>query len=484
MAVNVAGNEAARMETVSFGEVAERLHRFPMFAQLDGLSPDERVEVLRVDAGGTLVQPGDRELWYWVVLSGKIRADRPEQDGTESTVGYALAGEGYGETPLMHGKTSTSFSIVAESDAEVIRFTADQFWRILACCPAVRTRIVRDMTERLQAYQVEALHREKLVTLGTMAAGLMHELHNPGAAAKRSAALLRENLLKLQSLALRTSERPKTPEQLACMKSLLQHTVTTCRIAAMGTLEQADAEEAMSEWLAKAGVENAYTIGPTLVVMGFEPDELACAKQVFDGPSFSDALNWLGALVSSMSQVCAVEESIGRVSELVGAVKKFAYDEKSPEHKLDVHDSLQSTLTILGHKLRIKQIKLEKRFEADPAEIVTKGSALGQVWTNLIDNAADASPLSGEIEIATWNEPEWLAVSIRDQGEGIPEHVLPHIFDAFFTTKPQGSGTGLGLDIVHRLVTQKFGGRIDVESKPGDTRFVVRLPKKAAKNKP
>jgi signal transduction histidine kinase len=144
---------------------------------------------------------------------------------------------------------------------------------------------------------------------------------------------------------------------------------------------------------------------------------------------------------------------------------------------LDIHDSLQNTLTILGHKLRIKQIRVVKRFNASPATIETRGLALSQVWTNLIDNAADASPANGTIEIATWTEPGWLVVCIGDHGAGIAEEVRPHIFEAFFTTKPVGSGTGLGLEIVHRIVTQKFGGKIDVESQPGDTRFVVRLPR-------
>jgi signal transduction histidine kinase len=184
----------------------------------------------------------------------------------------------------------------------------------------------------------------------------------------------------------------------------------------------------------------------------------------------------LEALVSSVSLVCAIEESISRVSELVMAVKKFAYDDRSPGKELDVHDSLQSTLTILGHKLRMKQIAVEKRFDASPSTIRTRGAALSQVWTNLIDNAVDASPEGAQLEIATWNEPGWLVVSIADHGTGIPAEVLPHIFEAFFTTKPQGSGTGLGLEIVHRIVTQKFGGTIEVKSEPGNTRFIVRLP--------
>jgi signal transduction histidine kinase len=183
-------------------------------------------------------------------------------------------------------------------------------------------------------------------------------------------------------------------------------------------------------------------------------------------------------LVSSVSLVCAIEESISRVSELVMAVKKFAYDDRSAGKELDVHDSLQSTITILNHKLRSKSISVMKRFEASPATIMTRGSALSQVWTNLIDNAVDASPAGTQIEISTWTEPSRLVVSIADRGAGIPAEVLPHIFEAFFTTKPQGSGTGLGLEIVHRIVTQKFGGTIDVESEPGSTRFIVRLPVK------
>jgi signal transduction histidine kinase len=255
----------------------------------------------------------------------------------------------------------------------------------------------------------------------------------------------------------------------------------------------------MSEWLQAAGVENAFTIGPALVEIGFNLQELDCAKGAFERPELSDALNWLGALISSVSLVCAIEESITRISDLVMAVKKFAYDEKSPSKSLDVHDSLQSTLTILGHKLRIKGIQVEKDFSASPALIQTRGSSLSQVWTNLIDNALDASPANSKIKIATWIEPasmaptaangngtaaeapanlDRLAVSIEDHGEGIAPETLPRIFDAFFTTKPQGSGTGLGLEIVHRIVTQKFGGAIEVESVPGNTRFIVRLPMK------
>jgi signal transduction histidine kinase len=448
----------------------------PFDAIANAVSDVDRVERVTAKAGAVLVEPGEPWRYYWLLLEGETRAERPEPDGSWTLVGIARSGEGFGEVPLLTGRPTSAFRIFAAQNSVFLRFTEQDFWSLLACCPAVRKTVLADCAQRLQAYQVEALHREKLVSLGTLAAGLMHELHNPGSAAKRSAAQLRENLLRLQELTLRNSSKPKTPAQLQCMKSLLEHALRGCNQPAMSTLEQADAEEAMSQWLAGAGVENAFTIGPVLVSMGFDQHEIACAQEDFDPESFSDALNWFGALVSSVSLVCAIEESIARISDLVMAVKKFAYDERTPDKEFDVHDSLQSTLTILGHKLRLKQIQVEKRFAASPSTIRTRGSALSQVWTNLIDNAADASPQGAKIEIATWSEPEWLVVCIGDHGAGVPPDVLPHIFEPFFTTKPQGSGTGLGLEIVHRIVTQKFGGKIEVESQPGDTRFIVRLP--------
>ncbi len=470
--------QSIRVEPIALKDVAEGLTHTHIFAgtPVDSIVGVEKTERVTAKAGTMLVEPGAPWLYYWVVLQGEARAERPEPDGNWTLGGIARAGEGFGEAPFLMGKATSMFRITTSQDSVFLRFTEQGFWSLLTCCPSVRKIILADSAQRIQSYQVEALHREKLISLGTLAAGLMHELHNPGSAAKRAASQLRENLLRLQQLSLRSAEKPKTPEQVRCMKDMLEHALRGCNAPAMGTLEQADAEEAMSVWLANAKVENAYTIGPVLVSMGFNPEEIACSQEFFDPASFSDALNWFGALVSSVSLVCAIEESIGRISDLVMAVKKFAYDERTPSKELDIHDSLQSTLTILGHKMRLKQIQVEKKFDASPSTICTRGYALSQVWTNLIDNAIDASPENSKIEVATSSDPEWLTVSITDQGTGIPADILPRIFEAFFTTKPQGIGTGLGLEIVHRIVTQKFGGTIDVQSHPGETRFTVRLP--------
>jgi len=470
-----------RIEAIQLKDLAGALPQTRIFAStpFDAIAGVDHLERVTARAGTVLVEPNEPWLYYWLVLQGETYAKRPEADGTLTLVGIAHAGEGFGEVPLLTGRGKSPFRVLASQDSVLVRFTEQDFWSLLACCPSVRSVILADSAVRLQAYQVEALHREKLVSLGTLAAGLMHELNNPGAAAKRAAAQLRENLLRLQQLSLRNSGKAKTPAQLQCMRDLLEHALQGCNLPAMSSLEQADAEEAMSQWLADVKVENAFTIGPVLVSMGIDNREIECAQEHFDPASFSDALNWFGALVSSVSLVCAIEESISRISELVMAVKKFAYDERTPDKDLDVHDSLQSTLTILGHKLRLKQIQVEKRFAASPSTIRTRGSALSQVWTNLIDNAVDASPDGAKLEISTWSEPDWLVVCIGDHGSGIPAEVLPHIFEPFFTTKPQGSGTGLGLEIVHRIVTQKFSGQLEVQSQPGDTRFIVRLPVKS-----
>ena len=465
------------VERISLDDYAEKLSNA---LSLEGVTPDQlcglgEADLLRIPSGVLFHDPTEGVRAFWVLLEGEVRSDKADPDGSKTQVHIAKAGDSFGEVMLLTGKPPAIY-LTALQPSIGLRFDEDTFWKLMACSMPIRQMVLANMQHRLQAHMAEAAHREKLISLGTLAAGLMHELHNPGAAAKRAASQLRENLMRLQEVSLRTSSRAKTQVQLECMHDLLQHAVRTCHAPAMSSLDQADAEEAMSDWLQSAGVENAYTIGPALVAIGFEQRELDCAKDAFEANALSDALNWLEALVSSVSLVCAIEESISRISDLVMAVKKFAYDDRCTLRDVDVHDSIQSTLTILGHKLRQRQISVSKHFDAAMPIIHTTGVAISQVWTNLIDNAIDASPDSSEIEVRTWSEPGFLAISIRDHGSGIPEDVKAKIFDPFFTTKPVGKGTGLGLEIVQRIVTQSFGGQVQVDSKPGDTQFTVRLP--------
>lgn len=468
------------IEKVSLSDYAEQLSQVAAFADVtpDQLCTLSQAELIHMPANGTILDPLAPIRAYWVVLEGEVVADRIETDGSTTRIGIAQGNETFGEVVLLAGKSPT-VRVLAARDSVLLRFSEDNFWDLMSCCPPVRRVILSHMAQRLHAYQAEAAHREKLISLGTLAAGLMHELHNPGSAAKRAASQLRTNLLRLQQLSLNFCERDNTPAQLSCMQNLQKEAISHARQMTMSSLEQSDAEEEMAEWLDTAGVENAYKIAPSLVGIGLDTRELECTREAFANGGFSDALNWLESLVSSVALVDAVEESITRVSDLVMAVKKFAYDDRCTLREVDVHDSIQSTLTILGHKLRQRQISVVKKFDAAQPNIRTTGVAISQVWTNLIDNAIDASPDEGEIEVHTWSEPGFLAIGIADHGAGIPDDVKARIFEPFYTTKPVGKGTGLGLEIVQRIVTQNFAGKIEVESKPGDTQFTVRLPQQA-----
>ena len=468
------------VERVSLDDYAEQLTA--AFAA-GGLTADQLcglgdADLLRMPAGVEFFDLTSQKRSFWVLLEGEVKAEKADADGVRMQVHVGHPGDSFGEVVLLMGK-EWPYYMTANVDSVGLRLDEDTFWRMMSCSPPVRKVVMANMQQRMQAHMAEAAHREKLISLGTMAAGLMHELHNPGSAAKRAASQLRGNLERLQEMSLRSTSKPKTVMQMQCMHDLMQHAVRSCQAPAMSSLDQADAEEAMSEWLDTAGVENAFKIGPQLVAIGFKEEELDCAKSAFDAGSLSDMLNWLEALVSSVTLVCSIEEAITRVSDLVMAVKKFAYDDRCALRQVDVHDSIQSTLTILGHKMRQRGITVGKHFNAAQPILNTTGVAVSQVWTNLIDNAIDASPEGGQIEVKTWSEPGFLAVSIGDHGSGIPDELRKKIFDPFFTTKPVGKGTGLGLEIVQRIVTQNFGGKIEIDSKPGNTQFVIRLPQGA-----
>jgi signal transduction histidine kinase len=241
-------------------------------------------------------------------------------------------------------------------------------------------------------------------------------------------------------------------------------------------MEQADAEDELASWLETHGIDNSWKLAATLNGIGFDAGTLECAQHEFPGNSLSDPLNWMEALVSSVQLVGTIEESVSRVTDLVGAVKKYAYEDKPQRHQLDVHDSIQSTLVILGHKFRQKELTIERRFAPDLPPLSTCGVGLSQVWTNILDNAIDASPQKGTVTVSTWVEGASVCIAIADNGAGIPEENKKLIFEPFFTTKPTGQGTGLGLDIVHHIVVDKFGGEVKVDSVPGRTEFIVKLP--------
>lgn len=479
-------NVASRL--VPAKELLSQLRQTPLFQYVkpEDLDCLGEVEIIDAPAGTVVVEVGETRLYFWVLLRGQVRATKPESDGGSTLLGTLKSGDTFGEVPLLIGAPSCTVRVETIADAELVRVDGPAFWRLMSTCPVIRTGVLSNMGKRLEAHQILTLHREKLVSLGTLAAGLMHELNNPGAAARRAASQLRENLVRLQEISLRFSETKLSEDQCHCMTELQTEALHAQKPQAMSSLEQSDAEESLLKWLEDAGVENAWKIAPTLVAAGWGRQNIECACRAFPEKVFSDALNWLESLMSSMQLVGTIEESITRVTDLVIAVKKYAYDDKNREREIDIHESIQSTLTILAHKFRQKQLTIRKVFGAGIPKIKTTGTGLSQVWTNILDNAIDASPEMGEIVIRTWadggTEGEAgsgaACIGIADQGAGIAAENRDHIFEPFFTTKPVGAGTGLGLEIAHRIVVGQFGGEIKFDTGPGHTEFVVRVPEK------
>jgi signal transduction histidine kinase len=470
---------AATVERVEAREVFSQLRQIKVFSQLreEDAGCLGEAQVWHAPAGSSIYRDGDFVTGFWGVVEGEIRAFKKEDDGATGFFLHIRAGDSFGEVPLLTGRPAAVLSCEVVADATLISIGEEGFWKLLASCPVVRRAIMADMQRRLQNYQAFALHREKLISLGTLSAGLMHELNNPGTAAKRAAAQLRENVVRLQQISLRFCEFPWQQAQIECMKELQTHALADPKPKMVNGLEQSDAEERLAEWLEEAGVENSWKIAPTLAGIGLTQEHLDCTRHAFPGSTFSDALNWLVSLVSSMQLVDTIEQSITRVSELVMAVKKYAYNENPAQaHVIDIHDGLRSTLTILGHKLRPKDLKIDKDFDPNLPTLKSRGTGLAQVWTNLLDNAVDASPAGATIHIRTWVENGNACVGIADEGAGIPEQCQAKIFDPFFTTKPVGEGTGMGLDIAHRIVVGSYAGQISFETRPGRTEFIVRIP--------
>jgi len=461
------------------------LRKVPVLSSLkdDELHCLEGVRDLHIDKGEIVVRQGEISHCFWILLEGELRVTQKTAEQHEMMMAKIDAGTTFGELALLTAVPNLS-SVVATSPSHLLQLDEDQFWNLMTSCPQVRKAILGNMAYRFQKMQSTTVQQEKMASLGTLAAGLMHELNNPGAAARRAASQLRENLLRLHEISLKFKERDFTAEQKHCMFDLQKHALAVKQPLMMNSLDQSDAEEALAEWMESANIENAWKMAPTLVSIGMKASELESVRNNFDGPLLGEALSWLDALVSSMQLVGTIEESIGRVTDLVQAVKSYAYEGKGQRQTIDINNSIHATLVILGHKLREKEIVLEKSFAADLPPLHSECSGLNQIWTNLLDNAIDAVPQHGRISVHTWAEQSTadpkkphtdLCISVTDNGSGIPLESQEHVFDPFYTTKPVGVGTGIGLGIVQRIVEQ-YNGVIRFSSEPGDTKFVVRLP--------
>jgi signal transduction histidine kinase len=443
--------------------------------QLDWLVAHGTVETH--DAGIDVYDQNEAAESFYVLLEGEIQLVK-RLDGTDVVLTTADQPGAYaGATRAFisaSGDQSYASSLRAVTRARLFKLRADDFAYVLKTWFPMAVHLLDGLFLGLTNAEALVGQRDKLIALGALSAGLAHELNNPAAAEVRAAEALGTRLQDARGAMLSMAPR-LTKDAFKTLLDLLSEAVERARSAPnLSTLEAGDREDALAERLQAVGVEDAWELAPVLTSAGLEEAWLdrviGCA-----GETAPEAIRWLSAALDIEGLVGEIRTSAGRISELVAAMKDYSHLDKAPFDSIDVHDGLESTLIILGHKLK-KGVEVVRNYDRSLPKVCAQAGELNQVWTNLIDNAIDAMDGKGTLTVRSTREHDCVLVEIGDTGSGIPAELQRRIFEPFFTTKDVGHGTGLGLDISYRIIVRRHHGDIRVESKPSDTRFQVLLP--------
>ena len=453
----------------------EALRRVPLFSELPEeklVWISERGEEIQLEAGARIATQGDPADGLYVVLAGETEWTR-QAAGQDVFVVRLGEGSIFAELILVLGAPYPTTGR-AVTPVRLFKLDVPSFWEMLRVCPEVLRGILATSVE---LHESVSQQHARLISLGTMAAGLAHELNNPAAAVGRSAKEAREAFRESSARAVKLGELEMSPEDRAFVAGLPDEVAQRTKVApALDSLERSDKEDEVAIWLEERGVEEAWELSPTLVGAGLDAGWLEeLADHLSDEDALGDTVAWLASDITGGELLREIEQASARISELVGAVRSYSHMDKTSQKEADVREGLENTLIMLGHKLKKGNVRLTREYEESLPRVCAHGGELNQVWTNLIDNAVDAVDGDGRITIRTARENDRVLVEISDDGPGIPEEVRDRIFEPFFTTKDVGKGTGLGLDISYRVV-EALGGDIRVLSEPGDTRFQVRLP--------
>jgi signal transduction histidine kinase len=356
-----------------------------------------------------------------------------------------------------------------------LAFHVSHFEEMFHRLPELVRRLVGLLADRVRSVTRQEQQHEKLAALGKLSAGLAHELNNPSAAARRSAAALRDCLARLRGAARSTSIGPQDCALLAQREEEIRASLKPAQFK--DELARADRQDAIQSWLESRNVADAWKLAPSLAEANLTDANLESFAEAA-GDSLGPEFTRLATLLEMDRIAEELDHSSARISDLIKAIKEYSYMDQAPVQEVDIEHSLETTLTIMHHKLK-RGITVAREYAPNLPKVMANGSELNQVWTNLIDNAADAMKEKGKLTIRAVRENEYVLVEIVDDGPGIPPEVQSRIFEPFFTTKGVGEGTGLGLDIVNRIV-KNARGQVNVISSPGDTRFQIRIPIHAA----
>jgi signal transduction histidine kinase len=459
----------------------DEVRRVPLFADLSEEDLErlyQMAKTVSIRAGELVFEEGSPGDALYVVLDGELEVSK-RQSGQDVVLAVRRAGEFIGEMSLLE-QAPRSASVRTLRESRLLMISQAAFETLLSCSPSAHLTMLRTVTSRLRSTESMLVQSEKMAALGTLAAGLAHELNNPAAAIRRSAAQLGDALFEWQRLATELSVLTD-PLQIEVVSAMQEAVKRTAAPAPSDPLSLSDQESELQEWLEDHGVEQAWEFAPVLVSFRWDRDELERLTKHFSTIQLAVALRWLAAGSSVYGLLEEVGISAEKISEIVKAVKTYSYLDQAPIQEVDIRESLENTLVILRPKIKAS-ISITRDYADDVPRVEAYGSELNQVWTNIINNAIDAMRGQGELVLRTYTEDGDVAVEIIDNGPGIPPEVQPRIFEPFFTTKAPGDGTGLGLHIAYNIVVNKHHGQVQVASNPGKTRFRVVLPVQLARD--
>ncbi len=439
--------------------------------------------VVRVDAGEVYTE-GDPATCFYVLLEGtvvlyrrigssEVEVNRTSMRGVYGGAFFAYLGD---RTPQVYNN-----SMRAAAPSRFFVLEAAKFAELMHDWFPMAVHLLEGLFFGTKNTQEAIGQRERLLALGSLSAGLTHELNNPAAAAVRATGTLHERLNGLRRGLAEIASGPHDGAVLAALlrlqgaeADLVSHAPT------LGPLETSDREDEISDWLDGHGVTDGWQLASSFVQAGVDTNWLDEADQALRaaapaGCDLAAALRWLGDTVETELLLTEITDSVNRISNLVGAARQYSQLDRAPYQVVDVHELLDSTLVMLGDKLG-SGITVVKHYDRSLPRIPSYPAELNQVWTNLIDNAVAAMSGSGTLTITTSRDGDMAVIEFADTGPGVPEELRERIFEPFFTTKPVGQGTGLGLDISSRIVVARHHGDLRLKSEPGDTRFQVRLP--------
>ncbi len=450
------------------------LRELPIFASFD----DDELACFttpgyeyQIDAGTVICAEGDPPRGLFILLEGELEIIKMI-GGEERLLAIMEPGSFVGEISLLTGMPHTA-TARATASSRLLRFQPSQFEGVQES--PVIALLLRTMAERLKNTEQSIQTHQKLSALGKLAAGLAHEINNPAAASLRAIEQLPEIMAHQQALLLQLARYRLNAAQIERLREVERGLIErSMKPLFINPLERSDREEALIAWLDERAVANAWEIAPPLVNAGATEADLAALESVIGIEALGEALAWLENAITSAELMRTINTGMHRIVDLVKAVKEYSYMDQSAVQDVDIHEGLDNTLKMLGHKL--KSVQVIRDYDPTLPRVTAYGSELNQVWTNLIDNAIDAVGGKGAITLRTWHESDRVIVEVCDNGTGIPPELQQRIFEPFFTTKSIGLGTGIGLDMVWKTIVVQHRGNIQVDSVPGDTRFIVSLP--------